>query len=731
MRPSDPSKALRFFEHRSSQEIREGGFLQFDDSDLLMVAEQFQDEDDQERYIATLDAILHSIDHDYLFIDYDELYEEVIAANIGLRGRKDDIALAIARIAYNCRHGFPENIYLAWNKLIYEFLGRGETAKEVEIGLHLLERYLKFLPHDALSAESLITILFWRRETFDIGVNLTQKIIDAAYEAEDEDQFLFWADSLSGAEAELDEAEGEDEIEPMMVEEGILDSLVEVILTLPITSPGEEVDEDFVVAELPRLGALTGEGVTEDEWKRTLEDQAQWLLPELIFFALWPKDVEETVAQKAVASLQYIWERRLAPLDELDAWLQRAHGDWRIYLTQELCKVGFLFPDELMAVAENISTNMSLRIGAIEVLLRITQRKPEIKPEVETFFRRLLTRPESRSVYAEEEIIASLIAEVLDYPEWKTLIPEIEVAFQDDVVDPEVVSVEDVESAWGVVLDVQRRFPDISKGEYLPLRCKKCGSTRFHHVESVLVDMNSLEKWGGEEVARYSPFIMDKEIVCPRCGARDNYELTQFLNLRLLSLVFPDLPLPADDPLSVMFDSLLRKIPMNLEVMVMRPTDVAGTDIHPLELRDRYQALIEKNPREIENYIRLSNVYKNIGRGEEALNVLRRASKIEPDDLEVLLMLAMAEHDNGDPDQARRLYSKVIEEVARVSGFIPRRDELETVNIARNGLSNLEKGKPSPWRQGARDARTQASGRSQQRKGRRRKKKKGRKKKRR
>jgi len=62
----------------------------------------------------------------------------------------------------------------------------------------------------------------------------------------------------------------------------------------------------------------------------------------------------------------------------------------------------------------------------------------------------------------------------------------------------------------------------------------------------------------------------------------------------------------------------------------------------------------------------------------------------------------MAEHDAGDKEVAKELYSRIIDDVIRTGGFRPSREEIEISGTARDGLNRLRKGKVSPWAEGAR-----------------------------
>ena len=696
MRPFDKAKALRTFEKLSVQEIRQRKFMQFNDDELLDIAGELYSVD-QEKYVAILEVILHSIDHSYELIEYGELYMEVINLIVPFRTNRDNVALAYAWFAYAARHGYRLDIILAWRSVIFEFL-TDETVDGVTAGLEALSRYLRTLIVDANDVSDLLHSLFWQKCTLDVGEKLVRRIIAAAEVRGDFIVEDFWREAL---EVYLEDVEEENDGKDLIqVNEALLDFIAAEVAALPL-----DIDEEtsFVFKLQYPVARLFDDIEDEEAWLEEIIPRAPWLLPELIYLALWPKIEDTDAADRAVDALRRLWQHQAAPMDELAPWLQKAQGDWRAYLSDEICKVGFLTPEELKQVAADTSVEIALRIGAIEVLLEIVERKPELRSEMEPFFRHLLTRPESREIYEEEEFLGGFITTLLDYPEWIILAPEIEIAFVDDVVDPEAVSPEDVEQAWQISLNAPRLGSPPEGMEYLPLRCKQCGSTRFHAVKNILIDLGTMDKSIKGKPVKYSPFIMDTEIVCPRCGARDAYEVSQLFQMKLMAQAFPDVEMPeAEGEATFSFFSILQDIDSPLQISKARMADSEGVEIHPLELRDRYLQLIKQNPRNASYYVRLANVYKNIGRDVDALEVMRRVRKVTPDDLEVLLLAAMAEHDAGDKEVAKELYSRIIDDVIRTGGFRPSREEIEISGTARDGLNRLRKGKVSPWAEGAR-----------------------------
>jgi len=360
--------------------------------------------------------------------------------------------------------------------------------------------------------------------------------------------------------------------------------------------------------------------------------------------------------------------------------------------------VGLLTPDELKTLALDDDVNVLLREDAVDALIEIAQRAPEIREDVVTLARHLLTRPESRERPEEETLTAGVIVGVVKAG-WKALLPEIEDAFRDDVVEPLGLLPRDIEQKWGVRMDVPDPAPPRSGGEYLPLRCKRCGRTRLHFVRRVLLDEGTMDKVIVDQPVKYSPFVMDHEIVCPKCGARDDYEVDVLQKIQLVALAYPDMKLSTDDvePIPALIYQTLISLGSEIQVYPTRFAGMDKSEVHPLELRDRYLQRIRQNPQNPDNYVALANIYKNLFRDDQALEAMRQAYELAPRRPDIMLRLAMAEHDAGDRTVARRLYSRIIDEA---DSYRPRAlggRDIQVLQTARAGLMALRKGEPSPW----------------------------------
>jgi len=118
-----------------------------------------------------------------------------------------------------------------------------------------------------------------------------------------------------------------------------------------------------------------------------------------------------------------------------------------------------------------------------------------------------------------------------------------------------------------------------------------------------------------------------------------------------------------------------------------------GGPMHPLKAVQRYQQLTAAQPHKADLHMRLGGVFLFVMRFEQGLACLRQAYKLAPNDIEVVIRLAMAEHDFGDRAQAKALYQQVFQ-LARQDIFST--EMMEIAAAARDGLKALERGDYSP-----------------------------------
>jgi len=247
-----------------------------------------------------------------------------------------------------------------------------------------------------------------------------------------------------------------------------------------------------------------------------------------------------------------------------------------------------------------------------------------------------------------------------------------------------------VHHRWGLpsLLPPRRR----SDGLYLLLRCTACGRGRTHFVQQVLVDVNTLDKKAKGEAISYDPYIMDREIICPKCGAVDRYEMTSAAHLRLVG----------SENLPAIVESMVKgRKPKTVEFQPpkwLHPfrSSVFGRPMHPLDGLAEYRRRIEINPNDAQLHLKLGNLLRTIYRSQAALAEHRRAYTLDPNHAEIALACGMSEHDFGDKAAAKACYERAARLELQGKGLlgIVRSDTL--AGAAFEGLGRLKRGLSSP-----------------------------------
>jgi hypothetical protein len=417
--------------------------------------------------------------------------------------------------------------------------------------------------------------------------------------------------------------------------------------------------------------------------------QGKVLIPELIQLAFDPALPANGASARAVALLRALRDAQAAELGELSVWLDRATGDWRNeLLTQHCGKVGGYTTPELESIAADTQYSVYIRSSATESLAERAERQPTQREHIIAFMRTLLTRPEADTA-GEEMFVGLLIGNVLDL-DARELYPEIQRAFAEDRVDTSILSLLDVHDRWRLspMLIPERR----KDGIYLRLRCTVCDRVREHFVQNVQLDLVTLEQQTQGRPVVYDPYIMDREIVCPRCGAVDRYAMTPHAHLALLVL-----PKPVDDLAAL----LSRKksaadLPPNPRVHPLR-SNVFGHPMHPLAGLEEYRRRIADDPKDAKLYMRMGTLLRTLYRYSAALEAHRQAYALNPNDAEIALTRAMSEHDFGDRIAAKEMYQRVLALELRGKGTWGIVQSDRWAGAALGGLEQLNEHKASPW----------------------------------
>lgn len=189
------------------------------------------------------------------------------------------------------------------------------------------------------------------------------------------------------------------------------------------------------------------------------------------------------------------------------------------------------------------------------------------------------------------------------------------------------------------------------KGLKLDFTCLACGREFNQTIETLLCDLTTVERKRRGEQTKYSEYVIPERIVCPRCHAVDQFELSGSTYLKLTGELLRAIAggTPVDDS------------PIRFAHMVLQD----GREIHPLEARDWYAQKVMDNPERADLRVKYANVLRNLGHHEESEAQYRAAVEIDPGEVEALVNLAFLHHERGETQAARTLAQQLIEAAPR------------------------------------------------------------------
>ncbi len=668
--PTHPMKDIvKHFASLTAAQIRGTRSGQFDDYDLLEVYSYFSEQDD-ESATAVLDLILRSYDSNEM-VAYGELYEERLDFAYQSQDWPALLHWTYAWLAFDEQHEQGANR----NSLRLSLADAYCASGDLDAGLSIYSHCLQADPQSLEAIESAAFSL----ATAGLGELALETLAFAQQRSQPEDE------EAHNERQQKIRAELMDTIAAFSGQPAAASP--ETIASFRRALAGAAGAEPFTgyFPPLDRLIVSAGQG--DDLLRAEILAQGKVLAGDLIRLAFDPAYDQTPAAAAAIDLLRQLHQSRTVALDELQHFLDHAVGDWRSLLSDDFGKIGPYTSDEIEAVALDVANDLYFRSNAVAALAKRAQKLPTERPRVLAFLRTILTRPEASQSAAEETFVGNAISDALDLNA-SELYPEIEQAFREDRVDPEIISLQYVQKEWGLPLSPEQQ--EQQGGFLLALQCQKCERMRFHVVQRVFVDLETLEKQDKGEQVKYDPYVMDHEIICPKCGARDRYRTAPLSAMRLL--------LPEDN------DALAAPIrspnqgKFRLHPNVRAARGAAFSQImHPLEALERYKMLILTHPKRADNHIRMGKVLRVLHRSDAALKAIRKGHELAPDNLDCTLERALAEHDLGDKNLARTFY----EQVLRIASQTATQDEsmLEATAWAARGQEALRRGQPSPWHQ--------------------------------
>ena len=356
-------------------------------------------------------------------------------------------------------------------------------------------------------------------------------------------------------------------------------------------------------------------------------------------------------------------------LDWDDDWTGEALPD--IYAS-----IGPMAVPVLQAYLEDASRDKWGRIKASEALTAIAQAHPAQRESIVRYLTDYLGRPTADD-NADEELVTSFVISNLAGLGAREAYPAIKRAFEEDRVTLSVIRLEDVEADFGM-----RPRPDYSKleppkepGVRLELKCKVCGRERSYLFPKVYCDIGTVKK----KKAKYSPIIIPQPVVCSKCGAVDQYELSSLGHLAvtadLMAQIVPDLEGIRREDQHIQF----------VEFQAM------GRKMHPQEAIERYQAKIARHPDDSDLYVGYGNVLRFLGRFEEARAQYQRAMEVDPLNPHPYVEMSVLALKQRNNSKAISLLERAIE-VAR-AGPLSEQDKEMVIQSAQEAIRAIRRGK--------------------------------------
>lgn len=276
-----------------------------------------------------------------------------------------------------------------------------------------------------------------------------------------------------------------------------------------------------------------------------------------------------------------------------------------------------------------------------------------------------------------ETLNALVVSTLLDV-EAEEAAPAIRRAFAEDRVDRRIVGPEAVPGADDLLgaRATARLAPD--GGLTLWLRCTACGYDRPHPVAKVYGDLTTLEQRKRGEDTPYSEFVIPQRIICPKCGAVDQYALTGDALLTLTAALVTMMPSA---------ESLWQTAPDREGPLVFRHFTVQGQAMHPYAGRELYQRQVAAEPRRADLRVGYGSLLRFLGYPAEAALQYQTAVQLDPTTTEAYLNLGILAREDGDQQEARHLFERVVETASRST--LSRQQREDFVRFAQEELAAL------------------------------------------
>lgn len=321
---------------------------------------------------------------------------------------------------------------------------------------------------------------------------------------------------------------------------------------------------------------------------------------------------------------------------------------------------------------------------AAECLSAIAQQHAGTYAEVVDLLTAFLDRPEADDNAAEEEITTSVIYN-LSIMGAKTAYDAIRRAYAEDRVTPRVIALENVEADFGMARPAgrdQSSKKDRESGVRLELRCTVCGRERDHIFPVVYYDLGTSRNKKKRE--KYDPLIIPQRVVCPKCGAVDQYELGGFGHIAVMASLMAETAERSGET-----DDELTPLPPDQRIRFMEFTTRWGP-MHPLEAIERYQRELARRPKDGSLLVGYGTALRFLARLDEAEEQYRQALALDADNLEAWESMAQLAGQQGDIPKATHCWQRVLG--LALTAPLPPDERQELLDRTRMSIEHLGRG---------------------------------------
>lgn len=432
------------------------------------------------------------------------------------------------------------------------------------------------------------------------------------------------------------------------------------------------------LAKLLTLGE-PDEDINYTDWADTLGDTVPDLVRVVLDEDLSSRDDDDPALRAPIHAFEILTV--LGPLEAAEPLMACFDWDedWLFDALPELyAAIGPATVPMLREYLFDPSHNAGARSTASNALVAIAQKHDAARSDIVALLTTFLDRPEADAGADEDEITSFVIADLGDLGD-SSAYDAIRRAFAEDRVSPHIIGLDDVERDFGMRPPIDYDAPPESRpepGVRLILRCKACGREREHVLRRVYYDTFTLNNPKKRE--KYDPLVIPERVVCPKCGAVDQYELGAMGHLAITANMMAGI-----NPVGI---TRLRE---DQRIQFVNFTTRWGP-MHPKETVERYERELARRPNNVSLRIGLGNTLRMLGYIDEAESEYRRALEVDAENVEAWEVLAQLAGDRKDIPEAIRCWRQVLQWAPNAP--LPQAGRQDLIEQATRNLAELKRG---------------------------------------